>query len=297
MLASTRRLFFVRSCLVLWMALATWSAVSANSEEIAAADCEVSQAALDAIISATAGFVKQGSQPAEIEILIDQARRAARPPECDSVRAKILADKAAGLLDADEKSLPVSPSESVPPDSAETTAARAKAPTFTRFDGPWGLGLNMEFIEQRGIRSGNVFDSLIDDKYGVHIGKEFYRSENWLLGGQLHFVNTNDPDVDDSDEVAFDSTSLFATARPEALPALQFKIGVTRGEYENVFDSGTETGLAYGIGLTTGDDDFRIHWLDYEVHRVGDEEFKTVSVNLLIVVCVLGIFFDGPCFH
>ena len=75
------------------------------------------------------------------------------------------------------------------------------------------------------------------------------------------------------------------------------KIGVTRGDYENVFDSGTETGLAYGIGLTSGNEDFRIHWLDYEVHRVGDEEFKTVSVNLLIVVCVLGIFYGGPCFN
>lgn len=297
MLASTRRRFFTWSCPVLWMALATASMASANAEEDATAACEVSQSALDAIISATAGFVKQGSQPAEIEILIEQARRAARPPECDSVRAKILADKATGLLDAEGPAVPVAPSESVLPDSAETTGMQAKAPTFTRFDGPWDLGLNMEFIEQRGIRSGNVFDSLVDDKYGVHIGKEFYRSESWLLGGQLHFVNTNDPDVDDSDEVALDATSLFATARPEALPALQFKIGVTRGDYENVFDSGTETGLAYGIGLTSGNDDFRIHWLDYEVHRVGDEEFKTVSVNLLIVVCVLGIFYGGPCFN
>jgi hypothetical protein len=154
----------------------------------------------------------------------------------------------------------------------------------------------IEFIEQEGISSTSFFDSLIDDKYGLHVGKEFFRTENWLLGGQVHIVRTNDGDIDDSDEVAFDSTSLFATARLEALPALQFKAGLSRADYENFFEGGSETGLAYGIGLTTGNDNVRLHWLDYEVHKVGDEEFEVWSVSLLVVSCVVGVFFGGNCF-
>ena len=167
---------------------------------------------------------------------------------------------------------------------------------FTRMDGAREFGLNAEFIEQGGVSSTSFFDSLIDDRYGLQAGKEFYRTEHWLVGGQIHIVKTNDDDIDDSNEIAVDSTSLFATARLEALPALQFKVGLSRAKHENFFGSGSETGLAYGIGLTTGNDDVRIHWLDYEIHRIGDEEFEIYSVNLLAVICIVGMFAGGDCF-
>ena len=255
-----------------------------TKKHIVLSDCQMSQSAFDAINSATAEFVKKGSKDSAVKDLIDEAKNAAWLPECDSVRAKILADKANSLLGITEQNLPT------------TSASIIKKSLFTRFDGPWEFGLNMEFIEQEGIRSTSFFDSLIDDKYGLYVGKEFYRTEKWLLGGQVHIVKTNDADVDDSDEIAFDSISLFSTARLEALPALQFKVGLSRADYENFFERGSETGLAYGIGLTTGNDDVRLHWLDYEVHRIGDEKFETLSVNLLVVLCVVGIFFGGDCF-
>ncbi len=46
----------------------------------------------------------------------------------------------------------------------------------------------------------------------------------------------------------------------------------------------------------TGNDDLRIHWLDYEVNKIGGEDFETVSVNLLVVLCVPGVFFGGLVF-
>ena len=193
------------------------------------------------------------------------------------------------------------PERETAPVAAEVTADQPDMPAdrdmlFTRFDGAWELGLNTEFIEQGGIQSDSIIDSLSQDKYGLHVGKEFVRTDHWLLGGQLHIVRTNDLVVDDADEIAFDATSLYATARLESLPALQFKLGVTRADYENFFDDETATGLAYGIGLTSGNDDLRIHWLDYEVHRIDGETFDTVSVNLLIVLCLVGIVFGGNCF-
>jgi hypothetical protein len=255
-----------------------------SSEQVILTDCEISESALDAINSAAAEFVKQGSENSEAKDLIDEAKNAIWPPECDSVRAKITADKAKSLLGITEEF------------SHNSNVSIDDKSVFTKFDGPWEFGLNVEFIEQEGISSTSFFDSLIDDKYGLHIGKEFFRTENWLLGGQVHIVRTNDDDIDDSDEVAFDSTSLFATARLEALPALQFKAGLSRADYENFFEGGSETGLAYGIGLTTGNDNVRLHWLDYEVHKIGDEEFEVLSVNLLVVLCVVGLFFGGNCF-
>ncbi len=255
-----------------------------SNEQAILSDCEISQSALDAINSATAEFVKQGSENSEAEDLIDEAKNAIWPPECDSVRAKIQADKARSLLGITEEF------------SHNSNDSIDDKSVFTKFDGPWEFGLNVEFIEQESIGSTSFFDSLIDDKYGLHVGKEFFRTENWLLGGQVHIVRTNDADIDDSDEIAFDSTSLFATARLEALPALQFKAGLSRADYENFFEDESETGLAYGIGLTTGNDTVRLHWLDYEVHKVGDEEFEVWSVNLLVVLCVVGVFFGGNCF-
>ena len=256
-----------------------------TKENIILSDCQMSQSAFDAIHTATVEFVKKGSKDSEVKNLIDEARNAAWPPECDSVRAKILADKATSLLGITEKENLHTPNASINGKSS-----------FTRFDGAWELGLNVEFIQQESIGSTSFFDSLLDDKYGLYAGKEFYRTEKWLLGGQFHVVRTNDADIDDSDEIAFDSTSLFATARLEALPALQFKLGLSQAKYENFFERESGLGLTYGIGLTTGNDNLRLHWLDYEVHRIGGEEFETLSVNLLVVLCIVGLFFGGDCF-
>lgn len=286
----TRDLILVLSCIVSWMTPVFASATDAQAnqlikteESVAVTDCEISQPALDAINSATAEFVKQGSDAPQIKELIDKAKSAIWPPECDSFRAKILADQAMELLGVDQEN------------SLASNDAINDVSLFTKFDGAWEFGLNAEFIGQEGVRSASFLDSLFDDKYGLHVGKEFFRTEKWLLGGQVHIVRTNDDDIDDSDKIVFDSTSLFATARHEALPALQFKVGLSRAKYENLFDRESETGLVYGIGLTTGSDKVRIHWLDYEVYKIGDEEFETVSVNLLVVLCVFGIFFGGNC--
>ena len=291
MLARVRKMIiFLLPVLGLMTPVAALAADGESEEQVETAVCEISQPALDAINNASAEWVRQGSDNTQAKALIDEAKSAIWPPECDSELAKILADRAMKQL---EDSANVSNADENVPTADEPVID--DQPLFTRFDGPWDFGVNAEFIEQDGVRSADFLDSVFDDKYGLHVGKELYRTEKWLLGGQVHIARTNDNDAEDSDEINFDSTGLFATARYESLPALQFKVGLAEVDYENFFDRGSESGLAYGIGLTTGNENVRVHWLDYEVYRVGDEKFEVVSVNLLIVLCIVGVFFGSDC--
>lgn len=59
-------------------------------------ECEINQITLDAIYSAKESVIDAGSNTDAFD-LIDEAEAVAGPPECDSVRARILADKAVQL--------------------------------------------------------------------------------------------------------------------------------------------------------------------------------------------------------
>ena len=95
----------MRKCLiVLFLVSSFWSAAysatAANETgqqtppgEPSETICQMSDAARDAINSATAVVVKKEGTAEALE-LIYQAKKAARPPECDSAKAKMLADKA-----------------------------------------------------------------------------------------------------------------------------------------------------------------------------------------------------------
>jgi len=61
-------------------------------------ECEMSESAHSSIIAATRALKSIGNHPEAFE-LIQQAKKAAVAPECDSVRAKILADKAVWLVE------------------------------------------------------------------------------------------------------------------------------------------------------------------------------------------------------
>lgn len=60
-------------------------------------DCQTSEAARNAIDQATSAWMQVGLAEEALDLII-QAEAAAEAPECDSVRAKILADKAIEML-------------------------------------------------------------------------------------------------------------------------------------------------------------------------------------------------------
>ena len=228
--------------------------------------------------------------------LILQAIKVAGPPECDSVRAKILADKAKQLAEITPEPLilPIDSETSETPETSETL--NDDQPIFSLYDGAWEFGLNLEVIELKDSRGQSFSDDTLEDfNYGLHVGKEFFRTENWFLGGQVHIVHSNQDEILASDHIIFDATSIFVTARPESLPALQFKLGVTDTEYENINGRDSGTGLAYGVAIVTGNKSFRFHILDYEVYKVGDDEFRSWSLSILIVFCFLAALGNASC--
>ena len=62
-------------------------------------ECQVSDATYEAIEAATSAAKKKVTR-LEVYELIDEAEAATKPPECDNVRARILADKARQLIDS-----------------------------------------------------------------------------------------------------------------------------------------------------------------------------------------------------
>lgn len=71
------------------------------------AKCQVNDAALNAINKAKALVVKADTINKEALMLLEKAKKASRPPNCDGARARILADKASQLAEAATKSVGV----------------------------------------------------------------------------------------------------------------------------------------------------------------------------------------------
>ena len=90
---------FSSACLLVVFCLGCSTAPkSANVESQAVEECQVSDAAYDAI-EAALSEAKKNVTRIEVYRLIDEAQAAAEPPECDGVRATILADKAKRLIE------------------------------------------------------------------------------------------------------------------------------------------------------------------------------------------------------
>ncbi len=257
---------------------------STTEESRPVEDCQISDVAREAIENAEAAWMQAGIVEEALDLIL-QAERVAGPPECNSIRAKILADKAKRLSDATPEPTKylITAETSETPETSETL--KDDQPIFSLYDGAWEFGLSLEIIELKDSRGQSFSDDTLEDfNYGLHVGKEFFRTENWSLGGQVHIVHSNQDEILASDHIIFDATSFFVTARPERLPNLQFKLGVTDTEYENINGRESGSGLAYGVAIVTGDEKVRIHWLDYEVYNIGDDEFKSWSVSVVIVI-------------
>jgi len=91
--------------IVLWIVSYPVLAASGNSQPVITSEtpsskeqCEISSEALDAIYEATTKYVKRGSENFAAWELIQEAKKAGNFPECDSIRAKILAEKATQLI-------------------------------------------------------------------------------------------------------------------------------------------------------------------------------------------------------
>ena len=155
--------------------------------------------------------------------------------------------------------------------------------TFSNtFDGPWGFGVGMDLV------SADHFDGHAVG-WGLHLEKEFYETPNWYVGSQLHASFADNADFTYYDDMNYRGTSLFITARNKALPALQFKAGVSHARYETLYGSDVDDNFTYGIALVTDTRAFgRFHWLDYEVQEINGQEFHSWSVSIVIIACLIG---------
>ncbi len=76
---------------------------------------------------------------------------------------------------------------------------------------------------------------------------------------------------------------------PGALPVLQSKVGlVKKARYQNINGRDSGSGLAYGMAIVTGNNRIRLHWLDYEIYKIGDDRFKSGSPGIVLLSCILG---------
>lgn len=150
----------------------------------------------------------------------------------------------------------------------------------TFYDGQLDLGYGLEIIRQDNFNAD-------DWGQGFIIGKEFYHTDNWSIGVQGHVISSS-RSVNYDDELKFNAYSIFATARPRALPVLQFKAGVVNARYENINTRDSGSGLAYGVAIVTGNKKIRLHWLDYEIYKIGDDKFRTGSIGIVLIFCILG---------
>lgn len=159
--------------------------------------------------------------------------------------------------------------------------------TFTSYDGSWEIGLGTDFLKQTNIIV-NGDSGAYGLSTGFHIGKDFTETKSWIIGGQLHISKSSSDRITGSDDLNFDATTLFATARLKDIPAIQFKLGLARGSYDNFNGHFSESGLVYGLGLVTGDKGLRLHWLDYEVYELENDKFESISISLVVWFCLFG---------
>ena len=148
------------------------------------------------------------------------------------------------------------------------------------YDGQLELGYGLDLFRQ------NNFDAFGWGE-GFFIGKEFYRTDNWAFGVQAH-IQSSSSSVTYDDDLKFNAYSIFTTARPRAFPILQFKAGLVNARYENINGRDSGSGFAYGMAIVTGNKRIRLHWLDYEIYKIGDDRFRSGSLGIVLIFCIMG---------
>ena len=144
------------------------------------------------------------------------------------------------------------------------------------FDFGFGLGF-AESVHTEGSEFG----------WDFVFGYEFKQTTNWNLGVQLHLLRgwTSRSDVDSDTDMAFDSTAVTFTARPEkrGLNWIQLKAGAVRASYKTLELDNKGIGLAYGVGAVIGGERVRVHLLDIERYEIEGDSFNIYSINLAIL--------------
>jgi len=120
--------------------------------------------------------------------------------------------------------------------------------------------------------------------WDVIAGYEVKSSETWNTGVQFHYVKgwtENNSDFIDT-RMYFQSTALYATARPEN-GWLQFSAGLVSAEYKSLTATGNGMGLAAGVGAVVGGENLRLHLLDYHRYMIGGMGFNVYSISLGVI--------------
>lgn len=157
----------------------------------------------------------------------------------------------------------------------EFEAVSTEDSSFEYFDGNWGVALGFEFTDVQEFDTGDLSWALI-------VGKDFYRNDDITLGGQLHFSSSLIDDISAGDEVARDSTNLFATSHFNGFSALKFKLGLSYTRLDTFFGRESDTGMIYGIDLAlSGRRQLFTTLLSYE-ESISGAEYQALFFNLFI---------------
>jgi hypothetical protein len=148
------------------------------------------------------------------------------------------------------------------------------------------LGLNLEFID------GQFDEEAFDGGFGIQAGYEFKETKNWQYGFLFEYLDgwNSEKNLTYKGEMMYKSKSLFATARPRDWP-LVFKAGIVNADYKVVLQDNTinyrsvsDTGYAYGIGLSFGNENYRVNVLDVKKIHIGNDSFLSYGITLSVLV-------------
>jgi hypothetical protein len=156
--------------------------------------------------------------------------------------------------------------------------------TEVRSEG-FDLGVGVGFVDKADSDS-------YEKGWDIELGYELPEINSMNYGAQLHFIKgwTSTDKVEeeraygdyDSRVMAFDSQALYFTARPEDW-WVQFKVGLAHANYHTVQQDTSGTGLAVGIGIMVGSENFRLHMFDIHRYQIGKESFYIYSFSIFLV--------------
>jgi hypothetical protein len=151
---------------------------------------------------------------------------------------------------------------------------------YSAWAGSFDVGIGLGFAD-------SVDTKGFDGGWDFVFGYEFKQTTNWNLGVQLHLLRgwTSRSDVENDTDMAFDSTAVTFTARPDKrwLDWIQLKVGAVKANYKTPELANNGTGLAYGVGVVIGNETVRLHLLDIERYEIEGDSFNVYSINVAIL--------------
>jgi hypothetical protein len=140
------------------------------------------------------------------------------------------------------------------------------------------FGLGFEFVDATNF-DGDDFG------LGLQLGYEIKETEHWNVGVELDLFNglTNEGDLVEPPDMAFDSQALYITARPYDW-FLQFKAGAVKADYKTITEDVDDIGFAFGLSLVFGSRKVRFHLLDVQHYIISGDHFNSVAVSVAILM-------------